>query len=116
MAIRDGDGYIHLIDRKKNMIISGGENIYPSEVEAVLGARPKVKDVAMIGLPDDEMGRAVHGVVVLHAGARRPSASCSTGAGQDRRLQKRRALILPGARRTCPHRDRQVLHRVLKTN
>ena len=53
MARRDADGYIHLVDRKSNMIISGGENIYPSEVEGVLGAFPKVKDVAVIGVPED---------------------------------------------------------------
>lgn len=68
MAIRDDQGFIKLIDRKKNMIISGGENIYPSEVEAVLGACPKVKDVAVVGLPDEKWGERVHGVVVLHAG------------------------------------------------
>jgi acyl-CoA synthetase (AMP-forming)/AMP-acid ligase II len=51
MARRDPDGYIHLVDRKSNMIISGGENIYPSEVEAVLAAHPAVKEVAVVGLP-----------------------------------------------------------------
>jgi fatty-acyl-CoA synthase len=66
MARRDGDGYIHLVDRKSNMIISGGENIYPSEVEGVLGAHPKVKDVAVIGLPHEKWGEAVQAVVVLH--------------------------------------------------
>jgi len=69
MALRDGEGFIRLIDRKKNMIISGGENIYPSEVEAVLGACPKVKHVAVIGLPDDKWGERVHAVVVPHNGA-----------------------------------------------
>ena len=68
MARRDADGYIHLVDRKSNMIISGGENIYPSEVEAVLGAHPKVKDVAVIGVPHDKWGEAVQAVIVLHAG------------------------------------------------
>ncbi|MFO1272714.1 MAG: AMP-binding protein [Rubrivivax sp.] len=68
MARRDEQGYIHLVDRKSNMIISGGENIYPSEVEALLGAHPKVKDVAVIGLPHDKWGEAVHAVVVLHEG------------------------------------------------
>jgi acyl-CoA synthetase (AMP-forming)/AMP-acid ligase II len=70
MALRDADGYIRLIDRKKNMIISGGENIYPSEVETVLGAHAAVMDVAVIGLPDAKWGESVHGVVVLHAGAK----------------------------------------------
>jgi acyl-CoA synthetase (AMP-forming)/AMP-acid ligase II len=66
MARRDADGYIHLVDRKSNMIISGGENIYPSEVEAVLGAHPKVKDVAVIGVPHDKWGETVLAVAVLH--------------------------------------------------
>ncbi len=51
------------------MIISGGENIYPSEVEAVLGANPKVMDVAVIGVPDQKWGERVHGVIVLRQGA-----------------------------------------------
>jgi fatty-acyl-CoA synthase len=68
MALRDGDGYIRLIDRKKNMIISGGENIYPSEVEAAICACPKVRDAAVIGLPDDKWGERVHAVVVLQDG------------------------------------------------
>jgi fatty-acyl-CoA synthase len=66
MARRDAQGYIHLVDRKSNMIISGGENIYPSEVEGVLGAHPKVKDVAVIGVPHEKWGEAVQAVVVLH--------------------------------------------------
>jgi fatty-acyl-CoA synthase len=69
MALRDADGFIRLIDRKKNMIISGGENVYPSEVEQVLGAHPAVMDVAVIGVPHATWGEAVHGVVVRHAGA-----------------------------------------------
>jgi acyl-CoA synthetase (AMP-forming)/AMP-acid ligase II len=69
MARRDEDGFIHLVDRKSNMIISGGENIYPSEVEAVIGAHPKVKDVAVVGLVDAKWGERVHAAVVLHVGA-----------------------------------------------
>ena len=68
MARRDGDGYYFLVDRKSNMIISGGENVYPSEVEAVLGSHPAVKEVAVIGLPDPKWGERVHGVVVLRDG------------------------------------------------
>jgi fatty-acyl-CoA synthase len=66
MAHRDQDGYCYLADRKSNMIISGGENVYPSEVEQVVGAHPKVKDVAVIGVPHEKWGEAVHAVVVLH--------------------------------------------------
>jgi fatty-acyl-CoA synthase len=66
MARRDANGYIQLVDRKSNMIISGGENVYPSEVEAVIGAHDKVKDVAVIGVPHEKWGEAVQAVVVLH--------------------------------------------------
>jgi acyl-CoA synthetase (AMP-forming)/AMP-acid ligase II len=72
MARRDADGYIHLVDRKSNMIISGGENVYPSEVESVLAAHPAVQDVAVIGVPDATWGEAVLAVVVL-----RPSQTAS---------------------------------------
>jgi fatty-acyl-CoA synthase len=66
MARRDENGYYFLVGRKSHMIISGGENIYPSEVENVLGANAKVKDVAVIGVPDDKWGETVMAVIVLH--------------------------------------------------
>ncbi len=69
MARRDAQGYIHLVDRKSNMIITGGENVYPSEVEVVLATHPKIKDVAVVGLPHPKWGEAVHAVVVLHRAA-----------------------------------------------
>ncbi len=69
MARRDGDGYIHLVDRKSNMIISGGENVYPSEVEQVLAGHPLVRDVAVIGVPDGKWGERVHAVIVAKDGA-----------------------------------------------
>jgi fatty-acyl-CoA synthase len=69
MARRDEDGFYYLVDRKSNMIISGGENVYPSEIEEVLGAHPAVKEVAVIGLPDAKWGERVHGVVVLRDGS-----------------------------------------------
>jgi len=64
MARRDEDGYIYLVDRKSNMIISGGENIYPSEVEMLLSTHEKIKYVAVIGLPDPTWGERVHAVIV----------------------------------------------------
>jgi fatty-acyl-CoA synthase len=70
MGRRDEHGFIHLVDRKSNLIISGGENIYPSEIENILGRYPGVKDVAVIGLPHEKWGEAVHAVIVLHDGAR----------------------------------------------
>jgi acyl-CoA synthetase (AMP-forming)/AMP-acid ligase II len=69
MARRDADGFIQLVDRKSNMIISGGENVYPSEVEALVGAHPLVREIAVIGLPDEKWGERVHAVVVPHEGA-----------------------------------------------
>jgi acyl-CoA synthetase (AMP-forming)/AMP-acid ligase II len=68
LARRDEDGYYYLVDRKSNMIISGGENVYPTEVENLLGEHPAVKDVAVIGVPHERWGEAVHAVVVLHDG------------------------------------------------
>ena len=68
MARRDEDGYIWLVDRKSNMIISGGENVYPSEVEGAIGAHAAVKDVAVIGMPHEKWGESVFAVVVLHEG------------------------------------------------
>jgi fatty-acyl-CoA synthase len=69
MARRDTDGFIHLVERKSNMIITGGENVYPSDVEAAISSHPSVQDVAVIGLPDDKWGERVHAVVVLREGA-----------------------------------------------
>lgn len=69
MGYRDEEGYYYLVDRKANMIISGGENIFPSEVENVIGGNTKVKDVAVIGIPHEKWGEQVAAVVVLHEGA-----------------------------------------------
>src|SRR6185312_12746555 len=68
MARRDADGYVYLVDRKSNMIISGGENVYPSEVEALLSTHEKVRDVAVIGLTDAKWGERVHAVIVARDG------------------------------------------------
>lgn len=64
----DEKGYIYIIDRKRDMIISGGENIYPREVEEVLYQHPSVKEVAVIGIPDPYWVERVHAVVVLKEG------------------------------------------------
>ncbi len=64
----DEDGYIYVVDRKKDMIISGGENIYPAELEEVLFAHPKILEVAVIGAPDPRWGENVKAVVVPEKG------------------------------------------------
>ena len=68
MVKRDEDGYYTLVDRKANMIITGGENVYPSEVESVVGAHEAVRDIAVIGIPDDKWGEAIKAIVVLNDG------------------------------------------------
>jgi hypothetical protein len=74
LARRDEDGFLYLFDRKSNMIISGGENVYPSEVESLLGSHPKVKDVAVIGGTDAKWGERVHAVVCCSHPCRRRGA------------------------------------------
>jgi long-chain acyl-CoA synthetase len=79
-AIRDGwfhsgdagsveEGFVYIRDRIKDMIVSGGENIYPAEVESLLAGHPEVADVAVIGVPDDRWGEAVKALVVRRPGA-----------------------------------------------
>jgi acyl-CoA synthetase (AMP-forming)/AMP-acid ligase II len=64
----DEEGFIYLVDRKKDLIISGGENIYPIEVEEVIQRHPKVRDVAAIGTPDERLGEVVTAFIELKAG------------------------------------------------
>jgi fatty-acyl-CoA synthase/long-chain acyl-CoA synthetase len=68
VAYVDDEGYFYICDRKSDMIISGGVNIYPAEIEAVLIAHPDLGDAAVFGIPDDEWGEAVHAVVTLYPG------------------------------------------------
>jgi acyl-CoA synthetase (AMP-forming)/AMP-acid ligase II len=68
MGYYDNKGYIYIVDRKKDMIISGGENIYPREVEEILYKHPAVSEVAVIGVPDDLWIERVHAVIVLKEG------------------------------------------------
>ncbi|HEY7135016.1 MAG TPA: AMP-binding protein [Acidimicrobiia bacterium] len=63
VAYADEEGYLYICDRKKDMIISGGVNIYPAEIEAVLHAHPDVLDAAVFGIPDDEWGESVYAIV-----------------------------------------------------
>ena len=65
----DAQGYLFLVDRTKDMIVTGGENVYSTEVEQAVAAHPAVAQVAVIGVPDDTWGEAVHAVVVLQPGA-----------------------------------------------
>ena len=68
IAYLDDEGFVYICDRKKDMIISGGVNIYPAEIEAALEQHPDVYEVAVFGIPSEEWGEAVHAVVVAHPG------------------------------------------------
>ena len=65
----DDKGYFFIVDRKKDMIISGGFNVYATEVEAALNACPGVQNCAVVGIPHDDWGEAVHAEVILNEGA-----------------------------------------------
>ncbi|MDQ2726435.1 MAG: AMP-binding protein, partial [Actinomycetota bacterium] len=69
IGYQDDEGFLYLTDRKAFMIISGGVNIYPQEIEGVLALHPKVADVAVIGIPDPDLGEQVKAVVQPAAGA-----------------------------------------------
>ncbi len=68
MARQDEDGFIFLVDRKKDVIISGGENLYPVQIEAFLAAHPKIHDVAVIGLPDRRLGEIAAAIIQVKEG------------------------------------------------
>ena len=74
LAVVDSEGYINIVDRKKDMIISGGENIYSTEVENVLYMHPQVLEAAVFGVPDEKWGEAVKAAVVLKPNETVPEA------------------------------------------
>ena len=76
----DEDGYVYIQDRVKDMIISGGENIYPAEVENALYSHKDVADVGVIGVPDEKWGEAVKACIVLKDGASATEADIITYA------------------------------------
>ena len=68
MAVMDEEGYVTIVDRKKDMILTGGENVYSTEVENVLYMHPAILECAVVGIPDQKWGEAVKGIVVLRSG------------------------------------------------
>ena len=68
MGFYDEKGFIYIADRKKDMIVTGGENVYPKEVEEILYRHPAVMEAAIVGIPDDYWVERVHAVVVLKEG------------------------------------------------
>ena len=72
IGYQDDEGFLFICDRKKDMIITGGENVYPAEVESELLAHPDIAEVAVVGLPDEKWGETVAAVITL-SGDREPS-------------------------------------------
>ena len=68
MAKEDEDGFIYLVDRKKDVVISGGENIYPVQIEDFLRQHEKIKDVAVIGIPDHRLGEITAAIIEIKEG------------------------------------------------
>jgi acyl-CoA synthetase (AMP-forming)/AMP-acid ligase II len=116
MARRDGDGYLYLVDRKSNMIISGGENVYPSEVESLIATHPAIRDVAVIGLEDETWGERVHAVVVPHDGQTIDEASliewCQGKIAGYKRPRSVSVIAEADMPRTATGK---IQHRILKT-
>jgi fatty-acyl-CoA synthase len=68
LAKKDEEGYIYIVDRERDMYISGGENVYPAEVEKVFFSHPKIFDVGVIGVPDEKWGEVGKAYIVLKSG------------------------------------------------
>lgn len=109
----DKDGYLYLVDRKQDIIISGGENIYPNDIEEVLAGCPGVKEVAVIGVPDPTWGELVTAVVVPEPGARpSPEALIEACAARLPAYMKPRKVVYAEALPRNP--VGKVLRRVLR--
>ena len=116
MASRDEEGYFHIIDRKNNMIITGGEHVYPSEVEKVIGAHPGVLDVAVVGLPHEKWGEAVTAFVIPKDPDEPPSEQEIVDCCRDKMAgYKRPKAVCFISQEEMPRTGSgKVLHRVLR--
>lgn len=105
----DGDGFLYITDRVKDMVISGGENVYPAEVESVIMDHPAVADVAVVGTPDEQWGECVTAVVVLQ-----PEASLNVDDLRDFARDRLAGYKLPGRLETTDILPRGATGKVLK--
>lgn len=111
IGLRDEDGYFYIVDRKKDMIISGGFNVYPSEVEQVIWSWDGVQDCAVIGVPDPDWGEAVKAVVELKAGA-----TVDTAALMAHCRERLGPIKAPKSVEVWPALPRSQVGKVLKRN
>jgi len=94
LAKIDEDGFIYIVDRKKDLIICGGENVYPVEIETVLQKHPKVHDVAVIGIPDERLGEAIAAVIQPVPGEKPTEAEMSSYCEENLPRYKRPRQII----------------------
>ena len=107
IAHLDADGYVYIRDRPGDLVITGGMNVYPAEVEAVLHEHPDVLDAAVFGLPSTEWGETVHAVVVPRDGRALDIAALEAHVAE-RLADYKRPRTLAGARRAAAHRVGQA--------
>ena len=91
LARRDSEGFLYIVDRLKDMVISGGINIYPREVEEVIVQHPGVLDAAVIGIPDEKWGEVLKAFVVRRPGAELGARGCWHSGGPDRADEESKA-------------------------
>ncbi len=113
VAYFDEEGFYYICDRKKDMIISGGMNVYPAEIEAALEQHPEIFDAAVFGVPSEEWGESVHAVVVLQPGSKLDEAGIRAYAREHLASYKlpRSVSFLPELPRTG---SGKILKRVLR--
>ena len=106
MARTDEDGYFFIVDRKKDLIIRGGYNVYPREVEEVLYEHPKIREAAVVGVPHDEWGEEIGAAIVLHDGEELPPEEVSAYVKERIAAYKYpRARLVPRRASQGPHRQ-----------
>ena len=110
LARRDGEGFYYIVDRKKDMLISGGENVYPSEVEQVLFRHPAVQEVAVVGVPDEKWGEVPMAIIV----PREPGASVALEEVHDFCAGKLARFKIPRSVRVVKELPRNAAGKVLK--
>ena len=93
MAMQDEDGFIYLVDRKKDVIITGGENLYPVQIENFLSAHEKIKDVAVIGLPDTRLGEIATAIIEVKNGMQLTEEEVNTFCLSMPRYKRPRKII-----------------------
>jgi acyl-CoA synthetase (AMP-forming)/AMP-acid ligase II len=111
----DPDGRLTVLTRRNDLIISGGENVYPAEVEAVLAAHPDIVELAVIGVPDAKWGEAVQAVVVLReAGSVSADALIEWTKGRIAGYKRPKSVLIIGEAEMPRTATGKIQHRVLR--